>query len=371
MSEQRERLQRALQDCAERGMPETVDLWTGVEERISPARRRSRRTRFVPRTRIAWVVAAVVAVMFSTGAYGASKFVYEVFQDELPGAAAKNLGTNIYERKVQDEAAVTVEWAYVDAEFVVIGYSVEDLKENRRNAGHPANLDPMVIDEQLGNPDSLPKKRVDVTNANGEEFDLIGGTTYTLGIGDIWSGALPNTVVFETPENFAVEKQHGFEFQVVLEESPIPSSREEAERGIRIERKPPIGPFVFDFEVPVRPAPIIQMDQSVEASGVNITLERIVNSPARPQAIICFDPPNNGYDWYPNVKTEPAWREPIEPLPLKNGCWSAPLYGQLKGNSSITVTELWGDSITESKGGAMEQKTILGPWRFDFEVPEQ
>lgn len=369
VTEQRERLERALRGCAGAGIPDAVDLWPAIEERVSPAPGRPRLLWFVPRTRTAWILIALLMTLFATGAYGASKWVYDLFRSELPGAGAENPGTDVYERKVTDGAAVTVEWAYADTEFMVVGYSVEDLKEDRRNAGRPATLEPLLIGEESGR-DKLPP-HVDVTDEDGRDFDLIDGTTYTLGIGDIWNGALPNTAVFAVPEGLEPENAHLFRFQVPLEERPIPSSREEAEKGFRMEQKPPIGPFAFEFEIPVRSAPTVEMDQTVKANGVEITLDRVVNSPARPQAVICFDPPNDAYDWSPTVAAKPAWREPIETLPLGNGCWSAPLYGLPKDRSSLTVTDLWGTSRSDTPGNAVETKTIRGPWKFDFEIPEK
>ena len=60
----------------------------------------------------------------------------------------------------------------------------------------------------------------------------------------------------------------------------------------------PVGePFVFDFEVPVRPAPIMELNQTVEAGGVALTLERISDPPARPEARICYGSADTNYDW--------------------------------------------------------------------------
>jgi hypothetical protein len=51
---------------------------------------------------------------------------------------------------------------------------------------------------------------------------------------------------------------------------------EEPRVGVKVSGKP--GPFVFDFEIPVRPAPTIEVNQRVEAEGVAPTLRRVVAS---------------------------------------------------------------------------------------------
>ncbi len=70
----------------------------------------------------------------------------------------------------------------------------------------------------------------------------------------------------------------------------------------------------------VRSAPTVEVDEKVEKNGVGMTLERVVNSPARPQVVICIEPPDDVHEeLYPMVEPYPADNETIEPLPLGNG----------------------------------------------------
>ena len=68
--------------------------------------------------------------------------------------------------------------------------------------------------------------------------------------------------------------------------------------------KPAAGPFVFDFEVPVRPAPTIKVNEEVEVKGISLTLKEVVASPANPQAVVCFAPPDEGHRWQPWLKDQ-------------------------------------------------------------------
>ena len=45
---------------------------------------------------------------------------------------------------IADDAMITLESVGADEEFVVIRFSVQDLKDDRRNAGKPAALEPVL-----------------------------------------------------------------------------------------------------------------------------------------------------------------------------------------------------------------------------------
>ncbi|HEV8045264.1 MAG TPA: DUF4179 domain-containing protein [Rubrobacter sp.] len=376
MTEQRERVEKALRACAEQRVPYTADPWPVIKERALARRGRSRRGRLVPRTRVGWAFAALLVMLFGTGAYAASGVAYDLFREALPGGEGPAFGEEIGQTQTVDGASVTLEWAYADTEFVVIGYSVEDLEEDRRNAGNPAALEPIWVGKEDENVPSAPDRRSELTDDSGGDFDSIDGTATVAGPGSS-PGEIraPKThsAVFEAPEGFETGRDHRFNLDIFLEEMPVPTSWEEAEKGWRVEEKPPIGPLTFDFEIPVHPVPVVEVNQKVEAQGITLTLERVINSPGRPQAVICIEPPNDEYQWMPSVKnTGFASDEPITPRRVDGDCWSATLGDPVEGSSSVTVTEIWGPPLTEK---AMEEdedgKEIYGPWTFEFEVPER
>jgi hypothetical protein len=139
----------------------------------------------------------------------------------------------------------------------------------------------------------------------------------------------------------------------------------------------PVGdPFFFDLRVSVREAPVIEVNQTVEASGVPITLKHIVNSPVRTNAYLCFDPPEGEYDW-PLAKTRPLegarpasssvnYSRHPEGGAVEEGCatytYPETLYDK-PGVHHLTVTELR-PSSPNVKGA------VKGPRRFSFEVPQ-
>ena len=89
---------------------------------------------------------------------------------------------------------------------------------------------------------------------------------------------------------------------------------------------------------------------------MTLTLERVVNSLAKPRAIVRFDPPSDGRLWTPRLRRD--WL----------GAKAAPAPGQPEGGRwSLTVEYLRGVTPGGSPDGI---RVICGPWTFEFEVPD-
>ena len=103
-----------------------------------------------------------------------------------------------------------------------------------------------------------------------------------------------------------------------------------------------------------------------------MTLERELNSPGKPQAVVCVESPGEDHEWRPS--TAPTGFQTEEPLPvdtLGNGCWSLTIEGPVEGRSTVKVTEIFGypttaRAVREDEDG----KRIEGPWVFEFDAPE-
>lgn len=329
----------------------------------------------MPRTRVGWVVAALAMMLFGTGAYAASEVAYEVFRQELPGLAGEeDAGVPINERQTAYGTGVTLERVYADAGYVVISFTVENLGDKQ----DPANLLP-VFDieepwyEESGGSPPWPRgvPHVDLTDEGGGDFQVIDASGYVYepdGILGGTEGPKAQSVVFAASETLQPGKMHRFRFEVPLQAGdPWPPK--------------PVGePVVFDFEAPVQPTPIAEVDQKARANGLTLTLDRVVRSPGRPHAVLCFDPPDEGYVWDPLVQKsghtaedDPAFDS--EKWQMDNGCWAIDLY-RPADTYSLTIPHITGyskvtgyseDSTAE---GPQDKKVIHGPWTFEFGVPE-
>lgn len=361
MTEQRERMENALRGCAKAGMPGTVDLWPEIREQVAAEpRRRSRRTRFLPRTRVGWAFAALMAMFVaSTGAVatgGITDVLGTMFEETVPYVYEHELGKPIEEKNSRDGVTVSLDRVYADSAYVVVGFHVEGLGKAGDQPNDPR--DDLLADAGLSDP---------AAGRNGKKFDMVDG--YWRG----WAppdevpanlptppkGAQVGTVVFESPTKLKPGENHRLRVRVGL---------------FRGGSQEPILPFyVFDLKVPVKATPAIEVNQTVESNGVPITLTEVVNSPAKTSAYLCFDPPQRKYDW-PLVKTRPFEEGRLADAPVyhigyagaKEGCaqytFDESLYGR-PGTHSLTVSELV-PSETKPRG------TIEGTWRFRFEVPD-
>ena len=377
MTEQTERLRRALRGCAERGISPTTEPWRKIEERLdarggaTPARRRPR---FVPRTPLRVALAAALVLLFGMGAYAGFPMVQDVFREALPGGAGSDVGAAIGQERTDGGAKVTLEYAYADAGFVVVGYTVQDMKQDRTFGRFPSHLTPLQIDDTDRTPEQeaeLPP-RVDLTDGTGRDFDLVPGSeTYSANDPSALKQPKPNVAIFKPSEQLEPGGGHRFGLKVVLREEPILPS---GFKGM-IEAPPDgvdkPGPYDFDFEVPVRPVPVVEVGQEETAGGITMTLERVLNSPGKPQAVVCFEPPDDGYEWRPS--TAPTGFQTEEPLPVERaegGCWSLTLEDPVEGPSSVKVTDLFGDPRAEkAMQGDEDGRRIRGPWTFEFEAP--
>jgi hypothetical protein len=131
----------------------------------------------------------------------------------------------------------------------------------------------VLFDDTVGDEAKLPP-HLQITDASGQDFDTVGGGTL---LGPECTGA---EAVFDAPKGIEAGKEHRFGLEVPLDTAT----------GGMPGEKPEAGPFFFSFKVPVLPAPTIEVNQAVEAKGITLTLERVVDSPLLPQAVVCFEP---------------------------------------------------------------------------------
>ena len=384
MTEQRERLEKALQGCAEAGVPDSVDLWSGISERMNAERmtvtrasggpstagprRRVWLPRLVPNHPLGWTLAALSVLILGVGIYVISGPVHELLRHGLPGTVGPGskkevnhsrnpshgeesvLRTEIGQTQTADGARVTLDWAYADEKFVAVGLRTQNLHGS-------VVLQPSLWDDTVGNEAELPPY-VKITDESGQDFDTVGGGTL---LGPRRTEA---DATFDAPEGIEPGRTHRFRLEVPLSE--------EFRKGSSQERV--AGPFVFDFDVPVRPAPTIELNQKVEAEGVTLTLKRVVDSPLLPQAVVCFEPPDDEHSWTPFLKYDESYEKGVGSAPQKlgDGCWSLEMAAPMEGRSSVTVTNLQGfptGPLDPNEAGTVNPKTIRGPWTFEFQVP--
>lgn len=370
-----EQIERALRGCAEAGVPETVDLWPEIRESVSAAPQHSnRRFRLSPRTRIGWAFAVVAIFLIATtaafAAAGALGVLDDLFGSYVPGVQAEELSAPINQTQTREGITVTIDRVYADSEYVVVGYTVESVDERE-------GFGPLSYMASLSLSDSDDERAI--LNTEGT---IRGG-----GINEVEqdSPVLPEgsqalVDIFETTKPLEAGEDHRFRASVLVEGPENPLTEEDSSDFKQLSK-----PFVFNFTVPVKDAPTIEVNQTVEAGGSNaaiggdvpITLTEIVLSPARTSAYLCYEPPDEMFDvpWVTAPKTQtfpgpepvtaPVYHDDAFYGNTRKGCatyiFQQPLYDQ-PGKHSLTVTELHSNEVNTF---------IEGPWKFTFEVPEQ
>lgn len=346
---ERKHIEDALRACAEAGVREIADPWPEIRTRLRAEKQvPTRERRFVPRTRLGWALVAVAVMLFGTGAYAGTGWVTELFDDTAPEIEEGGFGVPINQKKTVDGATITLDKAYADQGNLVVGYSVRGGME--------------------------PGGALKVTDGAGRTFEYVGG------LGIVTDPSMTprdeerfsDLAFFEPSRELPVTGSH--RFRLDLGHASSQAGRGGGPRdGLTDE------PLVFSFEVPVREMQTISVGQTVEANGFSVTLARVENSPARSQAFLCFDPPRDEeYTWVPVVErpniaesdvftNESSYMEKPEKT---TGCVGYDLFRSLYGDPgthSFTVLELQGRAGTK----VTPDKTITGPWTFEFEVPER
>jgi hypothetical protein len=134
-----------------------------------------------------------------------------------------------------------------------------------------------------------------------------------------------------------------------------------------------VGTFTFDFGVPFIPARVAEVNQTVEAAGVAVRLERVVVTPSETRAYLRFDPPGEvETSWTPIVtlkapgdeKGQSHFYSVDDDSPVHISGFLSPLYDR-RGEWTLTVTELVGTELVPPYNDVR----LAGPWVFRFRVP--
>ena len=254
--------------------------------------------------------------------------------------------TELDQTRTAEGARVTLRWAYADENSVEVGFTVDDLQRGRRLGGHPVELQPAYF------------AGVRLTDESGTEFRLDqGGGATAPGPNSVSEEPLPNSAVFEAQGGIEPGSWHRFRLEIPVLEVPVtsPGKGEEAPEARRVDE-----PFVFVFEAPVRPAPVVEVNQKATASGVTLTLERVTDSPGQPEAVLCLEPHPEVRGWVPGGE-DLAVEAPL-PVAGEGDCLQVPLSRRLDGPSSLTVEQV-------ELNPADDGEVIRGRWTFEFEAP--
>jgi len=314
-----------------------------------------------------------------------------------------------------DGVTVTLERAYADANRIVVGFTIKGLNGQRYDARHLTLTDAAgtVFSGMHGYGVTGQSHILKVSLPPGEgayvlAFDAapVEGAPAELDLRLVMEvvEALPPDAfkLPPTPDSPPAEPPDS----MVMEALPAP------EGAI-------VGTFAFDFSVPFIPGRVAEVNQTVEAAGVAVRLERVVVTPSETRAILCFErPTGEPREWMPITTLDAGDKQDLSGIvkPLMGATWYV-LSGRLRfkpdgsinavdeteqegcycysflaslqdqrGEWTLTVTELVGEDIdrlesqilrqadsavvsVDAAEAAEFQTRLAGPWVFRFRVP--
>ena len=220
-----------------------------------------------PAGRAGVLTAFLLVVVLCAWAYSARDDLYRTYLGLQP--EAQNVGKKTYVagqrlgmEKTAGGARVTLTSVYAEERRVIVGYEVEDLKDQRRVGGHPAELQPLLgfgygkptpREEKYLKKYGLGTDVVALTDQSGIDFRMAENSGVTSeGPDNMVEGPLQNMVAFEPEEGLEPGEGHRFRLEIPLVEEAVVPLEEK-----RLPPEPfPGKPFVFGFEIPVRPDPV-------------------------------------------------------------------------------------------------------------------
>jgi hypothetical protein len=317
-------------------------------------------------------------------------------QDFKPGGGAGpayRASEKLQMTKTEAGARVTLNWVYAEENYVSVGYQVENLKDDRRVDGHPAELQPILgfgygeptpREEEYLKKYGLGTDIVALTDERGTKFRMADNSGEGSAGPKPVEGPLENLVAFRPKKALKPGKDHDFRLQIPLYESAVVPLGENWPPPEPF----PGDPFVFNFDVPVHAINVVDVDRKAKTKGVTLRLDRVIDSPGRPRAVVCYLPPDdehlwtlyggagtlfNGWSTSGWVSTGSVWGS----IPPKK-CQKLMLREPAEGRTSFEVSAIEGypDCPYNQDPQAIEAcekkigyRTIRGPWRFELEVP--
>ncbi len=360
-------LGEALEVVAARAIPEGTDLWPALAARLAGRRPRVGFRPGLPQTRLGWVVLALImlAVLGATAyAANSSSVLRGLF---WPRAGKAGGATELNLSQTVDGVTVNLELAYADTNEVLLGLSVSGPEQDRYWFSGQGGL--------------WTKAGVRLWGVSGigmgREGDTLGEWRQSERLAEVQSfdgspieGAPPQLELhFETYVGYG-------------------------DRGPGL--RTIVGPFVFDFAVPFKPAKdiVIPVGQTVEIEGVTIRLEKVTITATQVQALIWTNGKwGGGPPWDPSSGEDPPSGDSpstfLMPMLTPPGGWTwktAPPLGSGTMLGSSGMTRIWfrkkdlpmdrsGEwtltlqerRIDPSREG---MKEVKGPsWVFKFQVP--
>jgi hypothetical protein len=332
------------------------EWWDNIVTNLEEQKRRSLWSRFIPRTRLAWVLLPLVFLVIGGTVYAATSLIADFFRTLAPDIEEAGLVVTLNLSQTIDGVTVRLEQGYADSNTVLIGYTVTG-----RNARYYSDARELSL-------------------VGGQNLPAMGGLGHvpTLNLLDWYPAETTVVVAFDASAVEGAPEELNLRFETTVGDSPTI-----AESGTTW------GPFVFDFTLPFHVGKTVVIEQTTEAAGVPITLEKVVITPSATGAVYRF------HGEYEDNRKRPLMISSLQPSGgsaddsnsdevRESFTWLGESYSlqgfpgdftNRTGEWMLTVTELvfvprrQPGQVGDFGGPASDVKRLSGPWVFQFEVP--
>lgn len=287
-----EQIRQTLHDIAQDNIPDETDLWPGIQAHLP----RQQTTRPKP-VRMLVRVAVAMAIFLTMGMV--SYAVYQNLSGSDPGLEAAHdagLVTELNLSETIDNITVILDWAYADANRVVINYRIE--------AQELAVIKDQPLEIRLSIPQSGTRpgagfsgRRSIYTHPSLLDTDPDNPIMY----GQITLDTMD--LVYPSPDDLPDE------FDVRMEISFLQRPHRETDTEDEVRTPIPmsdldtaVGPFPFDFAVPViQTVTITPTEQTVEINGLDVVVREVRLTPSMTRTSFCYALPRQDEGWMPSA----------------------------------------------------------------------
>jgi len=136
-------LRQILQEIATEAVPANSDVWPKLQESLINQPHRAKQARLIPASRLGWLgFALVILFVFSVTAYASGPWFSRLFaKDERLKGIDLSLIQSLNLSQTIEDVTVTVEWAYADADWVLVGYNIKNSDGKRFDPYHEVLTD--------------------------------------------------------------------------------------------------------------------------------------------------------------------------------------------------------------------------------------
>lgn len=301
----------------------------------------------------------------------------------------ERLGVKLDITQTIGDYTVRLQYAYADANQIVVVYSVQGPADGFTGVVGNTLVDrdsPAVFAPMFGYADAGDSRSgtyayfFDASALDQLSSELNLSLTFELGKGTGFGFDLPTIPGVKEESGFSEINQSYYMSDtgdLTLSDLLFPLGQEIV-----------AGPFQFDFTVPVATSEtrVEPINQTVEAGGMKITLDKMVVTPGEARMTFSFEAPTGDVTPWQPVLTLQAGDYNSDDAPgdlrvetdssVGKGTWTYSLIAPLtdkQGEWTVTVTELRAGHEIDLKdgvlGGSGERQTMVGPWTFKFTVP--